>query len=95
MQKLKDIWANAFAGASGFASKRQSQSIYNYIAEHEDDIFFEGQVRQIPAPEHWDVAMGHQNIRGMWAGNPTGMADQAGGTAVMYQNGGYWVSTFV
>jgi hypothetical protein len=28
----------------------------------------------------------------MWAGNPTGSADAAGGTAIMYQNGGYWAT---
>ena len=53
-----DVWANAFAGASGFASEAQARAIYDYFAAHEGDIFFEGQVRQVPAPQHWAVAMG-------------------------------------
>eukprot|EP01050_Picozoa_sp_SAG11_P015586 SAG11_NODE_2037_length_3894_cov_3.210277_2_plen_349_part_00 len=85
-----DVWANAFAGASGFASAAQSRAIFEFVSRHERGLFFEGQVRQLPAPQQWAVAMGHQNIDGMWAGNPTGPASAAGGTVVTYQNGGYW-----
>ena len=44
-----------------------------------------GQVRQTPGHQHWAIAMGHQNIGGKWAGNPTGVQDNAGGTVDMYQ----------
>ena len=83
-----DVWGNAMAGASGFASQEQARAIFNYFARNEGDIFFEGQVRQIPSPQHWDVAMGHQWIGTSGhpsSGNPTGQADAAGGTAIMYQ----------
>ena len=56
--------------------------------DNEQHLFFEGQLRQIVAPRQWAVAIGRQDIGGMWAGNPTGMADLAGGTVVMYQDGG-------
>lgn len=36
-----DIWANAFAGSSGFASTAQSQSIFEFVKKHE-------QVRSAP-----------------------------------------------
>eukprot|EP01047_Picozoa_sp_COSAG01_P001560 COSAG01_NODE_36_length_34092_cov_26.350032_13_plen_177_part_00 len=82
-----DVWANAFAGASGFASAVQSRRIFEFVSTHEEELFFEGQLRQLPAPQQWAVAIGHQDVDGEWAGNPTGPASAAGGTVVTYQNG--------
>ena len=39
-----DIWANAMAGAIGFASENQSRAIFEFFDSNKDDIFFEGQV---------------------------------------------------
>ena len=87
-----DVWANAFAGASGFASAVQSRAIFAFVSRHERGLFFEGQLRQLPATQRWAIAMGIQHTDGMWAGNPTGPASAAGGTVVTYQNGGYWAT---
>jgi hypothetical protein len=78
-----DLWANAMAGASGFASPTQSDAIFDFFQQHEHEIFFEGQVRQIPSFQQWAVAAGH---------DPVGHTalDAAGATVVHYQNGGYW-----
>jgi hypothetical protein len=48
------IWGNALAGASGLATPQQAASIYALFRDREADIFYEGQVRQTPAPHFWD-----------------------------------------
>ena len=48
------VWGNAFAAASGLATSAQSAAIFSLFRTREKDIFFEGQVRQIPAPHFWD-----------------------------------------
>ena len=48
------VWGNALAAASGLASESQSSRIYSLFRDREADIFFEGQVRQVPAPHFWD-----------------------------------------
>ena len=40
-----DLWANAAAGAMGFADAGQAGRIFAYFRDHEDEIFYEGQVR--------------------------------------------------
>ena len=39
-----DIWANAMAGAMGFATAAQDAKMFRYFQENEDKIFYEGQV---------------------------------------------------
>lgn len=51
--ELVDIWGNALVGATGFASARQSRAIHAYFVKNEADIFYEGQVRQVPKPQQW------------------------------------------
>ena len=48
------VWGNAFAGASGLANATQSAAIFALFKNREADIFFEGQMRQTPAPHFWD-----------------------------------------
>ena len=48
------VWGNAFAGVSGLANATQSAAIFAFFRDREADIFFEGQVRQTPAPHFWD-----------------------------------------
>jgi hypothetical protein len=48
------VWGNAFAGASGLANATQSAAIFSLFKDREADIFWEGQVRQTPAPNFWD-----------------------------------------
>jgi len=49
------VWGNALAGASGLANATQSALIYGGLfRDREAEIFFEGQVRQVPAPHFWD-----------------------------------------
>ena len=80
-----DVWGNAMAGAIGFASKAQSQSIFNFFKANERNIFFEGQVRETPSPDHWDLV-------GYWGNTRPGNQKVAQATVVEYQNGGYWAT---
>jgi len=70
--ELVDIWGNAMVGANGFASARQSRAIHAYFVKNEADIFFEGQVREIPKPQQWkQVVPGYEQLMyqngGYWA----------------------------
>ena len=80
-----DVWANAMAGAIGFASKAQSQSIFQFYKANEENIFHEGQVRETPSPEHWDLV-------GYWGNTDPSDQKAAQATVVEYQNGGYWAT---
>jgi hypothetical protein len=51
-----DVWGNAAAGATGFASADQSASIFRFFKTRAADIFLEGQVREIPKPTRWSDA---------------------------------------
>ena len=74
-----DLWGNAMAGAINFANEKQSIQIYNYFKQNENDIFYEGQVREIPFPTQWtDKSIG-KSIDPM-------------STIRIYQNGGYWAT---
>ena len=48
------VWGNAFAVEAGLASAAQSSAIAGFFLRREGDIFWEGQVRQTPAPSYWD-----------------------------------------
>lgn len=76
-----DVWGNALAGASGFADASQAQSIFNFMRTREADLFYEGQVREIPKPHQWEVAMG---LQAPPRGAPVGPQSTAGATAVVY-----------
>ena len=78
-----DVWGNALAGASGFASLSQAQSIFDFFKTNENTIFFEGQVRETAGAQHWDMALGHLSGE---------VLDTAGGTVITYQNGGFWAT---
>ena len=80
-----DVWANAMAGAIGFASHRQTLSIFSFFKQEEKNIFFEGQVREIALPSHWDLV-------GYWGNEDPGQQKAAQATVVEYQNGGYWAT---
>jgi hypothetical protein len=56
------VWGNAFAGASGLANATQSAAIFSLFKDREADIFWEGQVRQIPAPGFWAATASVPNI---------------------------------
>jgi hypothetical protein len=65
-----DVWANAMAAAIGFATANQSAQIFDFFKNREEDIFYEGQVREIPKPEQWDVAQTDGRVYqngGFWA----------------------------
>ena len=51
-----DVWGNALAGAAGFASAAQAAAILDFFQAHEADLFYEGQVREIPAWQQWEQA---------------------------------------
>ena len=78
-----DVWGNALAAATGFASLSQTQSIFDFFKRNQNTIFFEGQVRETAGTQHWAMATGHL---------PSGAMDAAGGTVVNYQNGGFWAT---
>ena len=74
-----DVWGNAMAGAAGFASAQQSRAIFDFFRAHEDGIFFEGQVRETPCPQHWK-AIGYSATR-------AAATAEAAATVLAYQNG--------
>lgn len=47
------VWGNAFAAASGLATEAQKDAIFRLFSDREHDVFWEGQVRQTPAPQFW------------------------------------------
>ena len=74
-----DVWGNAFAGASGFVTAEQSRRIFEFFKREEANIFYEGQVREIPFPAQW-----HDGSR-------PGRVDPFS-TLRRYQNGGFWAT---
>jgi hypothetical protein len=74
-----DVWANAFAGASGFATAEESASIAAFLIGQESSLFFEGQLRQVPFPNQW-------------ADTSSGRYVDPRSTVRTYQNGGYWAT---
>ena len=78
-----DIWGNAMAGAMGFATEAQSSAIFSFFKRREADIFFEGQVREIPKPQQWAATR--------WSTEwPETTGDDTDGTdGRIYQNGGF------
>jgi hypothetical protein len=74
-----DVWGNAFAGASGFATLEQAAAIFAFFRDQEANLFFEGQVRQVPLPTQWGDT------------SHAGYVDPRS-TVRTYQNGGYWAT---
>jgi hypothetical protein len=65
-----DIWGSAFAGVSGFATPEQSKAMFQFFTTREADIFYAGQVREIPAPGYYDATHTGPNAYqngGYWA----------------------------
>jgi len=79
-----DVWGNAMAGATGFATEAQSAAIFSFFKQREADIFYEGQVREIPKPQQWAAT----RLTSEWAGDVGGETDGTDGR--IYQNGGFW-----
>eukprot|EP00039_Didymoeca_costata_P010442 m.140556 g.140556 ORF g.140556 m.140556 type:complete len:57 (-) comp14829_c0_seq6:13-183(-) len=46
--------------------------MYQYFSTQQDKVFFQGQVREIPKPEHWDKLV---------YGDPRDLKYQNGGTS--------------
>ena len=46
-----DVWGNGMAGAAGFVGpgSDKAAAIFAFFQDHEDDIFYEGQVRESSA----------------------------------------------
>eukprot|EP00943_MAST-04B_sp_MAST-4B-sp1_P001236 g1236.t1 len=74
-----DIWGNAMASAIGFANEEQSLQIFSYFKENIKNIFYEGQVREVPFPTQWSDRSSAKFI------DPTS-------TVRIYQNGGFWAT---
>ena len=49
-----DIWGSAYAVYIGFPDKKRNERICQYLAENYKNIVFAGQVRHLPAGEHWN-----------------------------------------
>jgi len=81
-----DIWANAMAGAMGFATAAQDAKMFKYFQDNEDKIFYEGQVRETPFPTQW-TDRSPSNPRA--SPDPMAPSDPRA-TERIYQNGGYW-----
>merc|ERR1712146_241373 len=67
------------ASAIGFANEEQSLQIFSYFKENIKNIFYEGQVREVPFPTQWSDRSSAKFI------DPTS-------TVRIYQNGGFWAT---
>ena len=56
-----DVWGSAFAVQLGVATPTQALSVANYLNNNYSAMVINGQVRQIPAPNYWQVALTAQN----------------------------------
>ncbi|MEC7291041.1 MAG: hypothetical protein VXW22_13210, partial [Pseudomonadota bacterium] len=74
-----DVWGNALAVESGFTSPDQSRSIFEFFSDHQNEIFFEGQVRETPSPAQWDYMHDYQH--NTYSSNLK--------SVLSFQNGGY------
>ena len=72
-----------FTDLPGFATEAQSSAIFSFFKRREADIFFEGQVREIPKPQQWAATR--------WSTEwPETTGDDTDGTdGRIYQNGGF------
>lgn len=89
-----DVWGNAAAGATGFATAAQADSIFKFFKAREADIFYEGQVREIPKQEHWAEVRwisGQYDLDPEYGEQPD-PTPAALALAPVYQNGGYWAT---
>ena len=50
------------AGAIGFATPEQDAAMFAYFSKQENNIFYEGQVREIPFPHQWTFTSSAKNI---------------------------------
>ncbi len=76
-----DIWGNAFAVAHAIGDLERRQRVAHYLANQYDRCVYRGQVRHLPAPEHWErlfqpVAEGTYQNGGYW-GTAAGWLIQA------------------
>jgi hypothetical protein len=69
-----DIWGSAAAAAAGLVTPSQDAAIAAYFEHNTAAVLFEGQVREIPAPQHWDRLKSGADVRdqtyqngGFWA----------------------------
>ena len=74
-----DVWGNGMAVAMNFANSVQSKSIFLYYQKNQQNIFYQGQVREIALPNNW-MSVGY------------GDASIAEATVLEYQNGGFWAT---
>jgi hypothetical protein len=55
-----DVWGSAAAAAAGLTTSSQDAAVALFFQNYAADVLFEGQVREIPWPHHWDeLAYGH------------------------------------
>lgn len=69
-----DVWGSAAAAIAGLTTPEQEAAIAATFQANPLAVFFEGQVREIPAPDHWEVLKSGHDARdqtyqngGFWA----------------------------
>jgi hypothetical protein len=79
-----DVWGNAFAVAHTIGDHARRERVARYLADHYDSLVYAGQVRHLPAPEHWErmfkpIGEGTYQNGGYW-GTASGWLIEALGT---------------
>jgi len=48
-----DIWGSAYAAKVGVSNKAQAGKVASYLAQNQENIFWKGQIRELPEPVTW------------------------------------------
>ena len=79
-----DVWGTGLAAFLNITNTTQAAQAFRFFADNRDKIFFEGQVREIVAPQRWTQMRGPQTRD--WSQNWDGALGH------VYQDGGYWAT---
>lgn len=79
-----DVWGTGLAAFLNVSNATQAAAVFRFFKENQAQIFFEGQVREVVAPQRWTEMRGPSSRD--WSEGWDGALDH------VYQNGGYWAT---
>ena len=79
-----DVWGTGLAASLNVTNATQGARVFRFFSENRRHIFFEGQVREVLAPQRWDQMRGPDSRD--WSQGWDGALDH------VYQDGGFWAT---